>query len=160
MERLNQLLHMQEYMEAVEKIEKFEETRIYCGHGMEHFRDVARIAYMIALEEQSGFQKELIYVTAFLHDMGRAYEYEGHCSHESGSVVLALNWLPKCGFSEEEIAMAVEAIQTHRDREKVTKHTLGDILYRADKLSRDCFTCKAIDSCKWAEEEKNMKIVY
>lgn len=160
MERLNKLLRMQEYMETVEKIERLEKERIYCGHGLEHFRAVARIAYMISLEETSTYPKEIVFTVAFLHDIGRAYEYESICSHESGSVLLALKWLPECGFSQEEIKLITDAIATHRDKKKVTSDTLGDILYRADKLSRDCFNCIAIDSCKWTQEEKNWNIIY
>lgn len=160
MERLCKLLEMKEYIQAQQMIEKFEERRIYCGHGKEHARDVARIAYMISLEEKTAFDKEMIYVMAYMHDMGRAYEYQDVCSHESGSIVMALNWLPKCGFNEQEIEQIVEAIKTHRQKEQAKKQTLGALLYRADKLSRDCFCCRASDTCKWPPEAKNKQIIY
>lgn len=160
MERFYKLLDMKEYIQAQQMIEQYEERRIYCGHGKEHARDVARIAYMISLEEKMAIDKEIIYVTAFMHDMGRAYEYQGACSHESGSIVMALNWLPKCGFKEQEIEQIIEAIKTHREKDKAKEQTLGALLYRADKLSRDCFYCKASDTCKWPSEAKNKKIIY
>lgn len=160
MKRLDKLLHMQQYREAQHKIEKFEESRIYCRHSREHFIDVARIAYILALEEQLKVSKELIYTAAFLHDMGRCYEYQELCSHESGSIVMALNWLPECGYLEEEIKIIVEAIALHRSENKIVPDTLGSVLYRADKLSRDCLNCKARETCKWPEEKKNLTINY
>jgi len=30
----------------------------------------------------------------------------------------------------------------------------------ADKLSRNCFLCNAIDKCYWKDEEKNMDVKY
>lgn len=160
MKRLNQLLSKKEYQEAQDKILELERDRIYCGHTREHFIDVARIAYILSLEENLHLDKELVYTTAFLHDIGRACEYRGECSHESGSVLMALNLLPECGFSEEEIKKITSAIGTHRDKKSVKQGTLGDVLYRADKLSRDCVHCRAKDTCKWSEEEKNNQINY
>lgn len=160
MERLNHLLRLPEYRKVQSKIADYEQERIYCRHGIDHFRDVARVAYILSLEEQLLIDKELIYVTAFLHDIGRMYEYEGKCSHESGSILLALNWLPDCGFHAEEIKIITDAIAAHGKKHKIQPKTLGDILYRADKLSRDCFQCKATDTCKWTEEQKNKGITY
>lgn len=160
MKRLNQLLNREEYQKAQSEILELEQDRIYCGHGRAHFADVARIAYILALEEDLHLDKEIVYATAFLHDIGRAYEYRGECSHESGSVLMALNLLPECGFSEEEIETIVSAIATHRDKKSVKKGTLGAILYRADKLSRDCLYCGAKETCKWTEVEKNDQIKY
>ena len=92
--------------------------------------------------------------------MGRSYEYADLCSHESGSIVMALNWLPECGYTENEIKEIVEAIALHRVEEKIESHTFSEVLYKADKLSRDCIQCKAQDTCKWPEEKKNMHITY
>ncbi|SET50626.1 HD domain-containing protein [[Clostridium] polysaccharolyticum] len=158
MERLEKLLDLPDYKVVLEQIEDFEKERIYCRHGKEHFRDVARIAYILSLENKLELSKEMIYVTAFLHDMGRAYEYKGFCSHESGSVLMALDWLPKCGFTEEQIKEIITAIKEHR--KNGADGTLGKVLYQADKLSRDCFSCKAQAACKWPDEKKNRHILY
>ena len=160
MERFHHLLSMPEYIAAQEKIDKLEQERIYCGHSRNHCFDVARIAYILALEEKLPFSKELIYTTAFLHDIGRVNEYQGQCSHESGSVVMALQLLPKCEYTNDEILQISDAIAVHRRNGAQSKRTLADVLYRADKLSRDCGHCKARETCKWTEEEKNSLIQY
>lgn len=43
---------------------------------MEHFLSVARISYLMVLEKNLDIPKDIIYATAFLHDMGRADQYE------------------------------------------------------------------------------------
>ena len=37
---------------------------------------------------------------------------------------------------------------------------LSDILAVADKISRQCYSCKAIDQCYWSDSKKNMEIEY
>lgn len=160
MERFQHLLGMQVYKEVQEKIDTLEEKRIYCGHSRNHCIDVARIAYILSLEENLPIPKEIIYTAAFLHDIGRMYEYQGLCTHESGSVTMALQLLPECGFSDSEIKQISEAIALHRRSGEQKEETLADILYRADKLSRDCACCKAKETCKWTETEKNRGILY
>ena len=44
-------------------------------------------------------------------------------------------------------------------QEENKKNELADYLYRADKLSRNCFVCKAKDKCKWSEEKKNATLI-
>lgn len=160
MERFHHLLSMPEYREAQEQIDSLEKTRIYCGHSRNHCMDVARIAYILVLEEQLSISKEMTYTTAFLHDIGRANEYLGQCSHESGSVLMALKLLPKCGFNDEEIHQISDAIANHRQCGMQEEKTLAHILYRADKLSRDCADCNASATCKWTDGEKNDVIQY
>ena len=160
MERLHKLLYMQQYKQAQRMLEIYEENREYCKHGKDHCRDVARIAYMISLEEKLDIEKEIIYATAFLHDMGRIYEYQNVCSHESGSIIMAMNWLPECGFSKAEIREIVEAIKAHGKKGRIGDSSLGKVIQRADKLSRDCFCCQARSSCKWPKEMMNMQIRY
>lgn len=160
MKRLEKLLHLEQYQAAQKKIEKCEENRKYCRHGREHFLNVARIAYILCLEEKLEVSKELVYTAAFLHDMGRCYEYDHLCSHESGSIIMAQNWLPECGYTEDEIKQIAQAIAVHREKKKGKPHTFGAVLCQADKLSRDCLNCKAKEGCKWPEEKKNKQITY
>ena len=35
---------------------------------------------------------------------------------------------------------------------------LAGLFYRADKLSRSCFSCPAREKCDWPEEKKNLEI--
>ncbi|MCI5699262.1 MAG: HD domain-containing protein [Lachnospiraceae bacterium] len=37
---------------------------------------------------------------------------------------------------------------------------LKTYLYRADKMSRSCFSCSACKECNWPDEKKNMRIQY
>lgn len=160
MNRISKIRKHPVYQKSLGKIEVFEEERIYCRHNMEHFLDVARIASILAMEEKLKISREMVYAAALLHDIGRCLEYEQKCSHESGSIVLAFKILPDCGFSEEEIHALAEAIAQHREKGMAAKGTLGEILYRADKLSRPCYQCKASDTCKWEYTKRNHEISY
>ena len=50
MEKVQKLYRHPLYRECLEKNKKAEETRIFCKHGMEHFMDVARIAYILSVD--------------------------------------------------------------------------------------------------------------
>ena len=52
----------------------------------------------------------------------------------------------------------VEAVRTHREIPEKAE-TLGDIIAIADKRTRLCMMCNAIDTCKWSENKKNTDIV-
>ena len=45
------------FIEKLDRIEELERDRIYCGHGLGHLLDVARIAYIYNLEENLGFTR-------------------------------------------------------------------------------------------------------
>ena len=110
--------------------------------------------YILALEEGSYLEQDIIYATALLHDIGRLWEYEKGIPHEQASVEIAKEFLTKYGYKAEEIQIITKAIGTHR-KEVMKENALADYLYQADKLSRNCFVCKAKDRCKWSEEKKN-----
>ncbi|SFR94028.1 HD domain-containing protein [Anaeromicropila populeti] len=159
MERVNQILKHPKYLEAMKQLNQYEKDRLYCKHGFQHQMDVARIALLLSYERAVKVDKEKIYAVALLHDLGRIYEYQGKCSHESGSIILALPILFDCNFSEEEIHEIVEAIAGHRERSKPHKSSLGDFIAEADTLSRSCFLCEMTESCKWEQSRKNMEII-
>ena len=123
-----------------------------------HFLDVARLAYIRALEENYSVSKELIYCTALLHDIGRARQYEDGTPHDEAGAVIAEQILKELGFSPEEIQAIVSAIRGHRAETNQT--ILGQLIYRADKKSRNCFSCKAEPECYWSSAKKNMTIQY
>ena len=52
-------------------IAQLESGRIFCRHGIDHLLDVARIMWIKNLEEQLEFDREVIYATALLHDIGK-----------------------------------------------------------------------------------------
>lgn len=158
MERVNKIISSPYFKQAIEKTELAETDRIYCLHGFDHAADVARISYIISLEEGASIQKDIIYAAALLHDAGRFMQYCDGTPHQKASIELAEGILPECGYNKTEIAEIISAIDCHRRGE--TKNRLGEILQKADNLSRLCFNCKARSGCKWSSDEMNMTITY
>ena len=70
MERVNGILKEFVISTCLSKIRCLERDRIFCGHDMAHFLDVARLAYIFNLEENLGIEKEEIYTAALLHACG------------------------------------------------------------------------------------------
>lgn len=137
--------------------EKQEANREFCCHNFQHALDVARIYYILWLEEDKEKalkelanmpkeeSKELIYAISLLHDIGRWKQYmDQHLDHAEEGAVLAKPILQDANFSPYEIDLALEAIRAHRNPHAVG---LGLLLYRADKLSRNCRDCKVRDKC-------------
>jgi len=145
-DRINRILRNFDFIAYEEKNRKAETHRIYCRHDLSHFLDVARAAYILNLEKRLGIDQEMIYAAGLLHDIGRWMEYETGIDHAAASKELAAGILKRCGFSEEEIGELLSAIEGHRAA-KVSS-PLGDLLYEADKQSRNCVSCGARISCK------------
>lgn len=165
MKRVDKIVENEEFKSAVGKIEEMEKDRIYCKHGISHLLDTARIAYIISLERGLLLDKEIIYATALLHDIGRSVS---DVDHEKESVKIAIHILGICGFSAEETDMIATAIERHRKKDGLERieskettadeEALFDIIMRADKLSRVCKYCNAKSSCKWTQ--LNTEIMY
>ena len=68
MENINKIINNNLYKESLENLKKYEEDRKFCNHTIEHFIDVARIAYILVLEENINVSKEVIYA------IGRGYK--------------------------------------------------------------------------------------
>ena len=156
--RVNQIWKHPIYQEQLQALQMLEADRKFCRHTPEHFLDVARLAYIRALEENAPVSKELIYCTALLHDIGRTRQYEDGTPHDEAGAVIAEQILKELGFSLEEIQAIVSAIRGHRAETNQT--ILGQLIYRADKKSRNCFSCKAEPECYWSSAKKNMTIQY
>lgn len=151
-------------MENLKEIVLMESNRIYCRHGMEHLLDVARIAYIYSLEHSLKLEKETIYLTALLHDIGRAKEYHTGVPHEQAGKDLASFILKELQYPEQKIQLILKAIETHRNKEITELHSedkaeqLRFIINMADKQSRNCFFCDAYEQCNWNDEKKNKTI--
>lgn len=164
MERVNRIWHHRGYQECLGKIRVHEEAREFCRHTPEHFLDVARLTYILALEagslpekpEEREEARELIYAAGLLHDIGRYLQYEEGIPHEKASAEIAEGILSDCGFAEEEREMVLHLIRSHRTRQQ--GKDLAALFYRADKLSRNCFSCPAQEKCDWPETKKNLEI--
>lgn len=158
MDRINQILSNALYQSALEKNEEAELERIFCKHGINHLLHVARIAYIIALEDKLPLAKDVIYGAALLHDIGRFMEYEGGPTHETASGQLAKEILEASGYSFDESRVIISAIEKHRQKSD-EENSLNQLLYQADKLSRNCFLCKENARCNWSEDKKNKGII-
>ena len=129
MERVNGILKDPLYRTCLSKIALFERDRIFCGHDMAHFLDVARLAYIFNLEENLGIEKEEIYTAALLHDVGRFVQYEDGTPHQLAGLPFAKELMERYGYEEEEKARILRAIENHRNR-----------AIREEKVSRESFT--------------------
>ncbi|MDF2511676.1 MAG: superfamily hydrolase [Herbinix sp.] len=157
--RYNLILNHPDYQEYLKKNEAAELNRSFCHHDLPHFLDVARIAYIMNLEQKLGYSKDIIYAIALLHDIGRWKQYTQNIPHDAASVELADPILIECNYQEEERKLILDAILSHRSL-GVDENGLKEIIYKADKASRACFHCKASPDCNWSQEKKNLEIKY
>ena len=157
MENVNIILNNKKYKQALKKIEEYEKDREFCNHTIEHFMDVSRIAYIMTLEEGLNYSKDVIYAIGLLHDIGRVKQYEDGTNHDIASVEMSVEILKGTDFTKDEIDVILNGIANHR---KESDNKLEEIIYKADKLSRQCFNCKSEQECYWSNEKKNFKITY
>ena len=157
MNNIDAIMNNKLYREALEKLSEYERDREFCNHTIEHFIDVSRIAYIMALEENLSVSKEVIYAIGLLHDIGRVRQYEEGIHHDIASVEMSREILKETSFTEDEVNIILNGIANHR---KESDNKLEEIIYKADKLSRQCFNCKAEKDCYWSSEKKNFKITY
>ena len=160
MERLEQIWRHPLYQDCLMKNRAAEADRRFCRHNMEHFLDVARIGWIMVLEEGLAVSKELLYAAALLHDIGRFRQYEEGIGHDIASAELASQMLPEAGFDEKERKEICDAILEHCENPSEEKRNLAKALHWADKKSRRCYECTAKESCHWQEEKKNLNLVW
>lgn len=183
MKRVERIRNHPLYISNQQRIDEMEVNRIFCCHGVNHSLDVARILYILVLEQGFSYDKDIIYATALLHDIGRGLQYEENVSHHEAGARMAKDILRDCDFNEDEIAMITHAIAGHHmgrtyseysnDNElqhcPISQSDCGkqdddsmftDLFYKADKLSRNCFDCKASEECYWEQEKRNLQIKY
>lgn len=159
MKNTNKIVLSKIYRDYLNELEGLERDRFFCRHNYEHFISVARICYILKLEEGVDVDKDLIYATALLHDLGRVLEIKEGINHAIGSVDIAREILEITDFSLEEKNRILSCISYHRTKD-AAEDEFFNIFYRADKLSRPCFRCPAYDECNWSYEKKNHEIKY
>ena len=157
LEIANKLLQNKRYSMLCRQLEELEKNRIFCGHNMEHFISVARIAVMLCAEKNIEADKDVIYSAALLHDIGRAEEYISGVPHDIAGAGIASEILEEIGCPEDKKAEIVKLILSHRSSDS-EKSPLEAVFYTADKKSRLCFCCKAQDKCNWSEDKRNNEI--
>lgn len=156
MENYNKIINNNLFKKTMSAINQKEKNRIYCCHSIEHCLDVARIAYILSLENTLNISKDIIYTTALLHDLGRAYN---DSEHSKKSAEIAKQILEECNYPSQEKDQIIFAILNHRKNAE-SLNDLSDVICKADKLSRQCYSCKAQPSCYWKEEKRNQSIKY
>lgn len=154
MERFQRIVWNKRYQEEYRKLIALEQERRFCKHDMEHFLAVARLCYIFVLEQQRNVSKDIIYGTAFLHDLGRVAQYESGIPHNEAGANLAEVILGQCGYNDAERRLMTDTIRSHREFGQ-RENEFAALFYKADKLSRDCIYCKARAECYWPDEKKN-----
>lgn len=172
MNRVDKILQDPFFQECMTRNQVREVSRKFCKHTLQHVIDVARIVYIIMLENSdiklfisehnlSGREqaKEIIYAAALLHDIARWREYETGEDHAACGAEAALAVLERAGFSREETKIITRAIREHRRRGEDVS-VLGERLYRADNFSRACTQCEASRECyKFDDMETGTKFL-
>ena len=148
------------YQKHLTALTRLESDRIFCRHTPEHFLDVARLMYIYSVEQELSISKEVIYAAAFMHDIGRIDQIEKGIPHEMAGAALCDRILPDCGFAKEEMSLIKDWILHHRIKDKGADTPLYEMLYWADKKSRNCFACAAQAECNWDRQKMNLEIDY
>lgn len=159
MERVTSILNHPSFIEYRERNDLAEVDRVFCRHNLQHSIDVARVAYIMALEEGLPIRKDVIYATGLLHDIGRWKEYVEGISHAKASADLAEKILADCEFDPEEIDLILDAIRNHRKGGR-RDTPLSVIIYRSDKVSRLCLECDEIEECNRFSKGDRPKLIY
>jgi uncharacterized protein len=101
------------------------------GHTITHINQVISHSFMIA-EKLPELNRDMIYVTAAYHDLGRLVNDDNH-HIESGKMLREDKELGKL-FSEEEIEIMAEAVEDHRASLKGDPRSVyGKIVSSADR---------------------------
>ena len=163
MKRVNLILHDEQYRVYLLKNKALEEYRSFCNHNLEHMLTVARLVYLLLIENHLGdvISKELAYAAGLLHDIGRWKEYQDGTDHAAHSAALAEPILERAGFDHSEIDLISRAIAQHRGKEHPKSHysPLSLSLRKADKLARLCFQCGTLKDCKSAEKRPHTEML-
>lgn len=161
MQRVEKILSSASYLDYLARNEEKETERIFCCHGYQHLLDTARITYILILENQESYSREIVYAAALLHDIGRWQQYETGEDHALVSARLARAILREADFSPEEENLICQAIAEHRSSCE-PQSVLGIYLKKADKLSRLCSRCSAQAECKKFEAmpTAHKKLIY
>ncbi len=186
MERVDAILGHPLYCRELAVIEEAECDRRFCRHGLTHLLDVARVAWILVLEEELELERDLVYAAALLHDIGRGMQYSRGVSHDVAGVEIAREILgtvePDRRFSSSERCAILAAVRGHRgasdelepacagaDRAGASRadavHAdvdraadLARVIRTADHASRACFACAARGECYWPDEKKNLTL--
>lgn len=159
MKRVQEIFRDPEVAACLEELRALEKDRIFCRHDLDHLLATARLAYIFSLERGYKLDKTLIYAAALLHDCGKTKQYKNGTPHHTAGAEFAKRILSKYDFSEKEKERIITAIREHR-KSGQSSNELSEVLYDADKMSRNCFSCPAKDECDWSDKKKNLTILW
>lgn len=125
MELVERILRHPAYNEYLHLNAESEKDRQFCIHDLQHALDVARIAYIIALERKLDINKEIIYITALLHDIGRWKQYRAGLDHALEGAFLAEEILHDIGVPDQAAELILAAIKGHRRKSKSSNNTIS-----------------------------------
>ena len=148
------------YGKCLERNAAWEKNRRFCRHDLQHMLDVARIAYILMLEDGVAAKtavvsetkrvpiwgKEIIYAAGLLHDIARWREYESGEDHAVAGARMVGPVLDRAGFDATEKDAITTAIREHRTGGRAAS-PLGRYLGKADDFSRPCGRCAARFDC-------------
>lgn len=153
----NKIIRSEEFQALVDQLHELEKDRKFCGHDMDHFLAVARVALIMCYEKGIEADADILYSAALLHDLGRIEEYTEGVPHDVAGVRIAEDILDKIGCLGEKRARILSLIAAHRSSGS-DKESLEYIFYLADKRSRQCFNCAAAEECNWDMNKRNNEI--
>ena len=129
---------------------------------------------MSGQKRRSADDQDRIYVTGLLHDIGRAAQYETGEHHASAGKRIAQRILESIGYPKRWTRETLWIVERHTGRtyrNRITEEgeenadiadsysrQIASCIARADHFSRNCFCCKAADTCKWKDEERNQTV--
>ena len=114
MERVFRIYKDEQFVDCMHKNDECEKERVYCRHGYDHLLAVARLGYIFSLERGYGIDKEILYATALLHDIGRWEQYLNGTPHDIAGARIADEILLRAGFDLTEREVITAAILSHR----------------------------------------------
>ena len=169
MDRVQAIWDSPVYQEHLARIDRAEQQRVFCRHGACHALDVARISWILNLERACGFNRELIYAAALLHDIGRSVQYGTGQPHDEAGERIAADILDgadeRLRFFASERAAILAAVCGHRGASASGSGHSGDdaqalasLIREADNRSRPCYACAARADCYWPDERKNLSV--
>lgn len=159
MKYVERLMLSQTFLDIRKQLDKQEQTRAFCKHGLDHSLDVARIAQLMNLEFGFLQDKEEIYLSALLHDLGRVEEYERGIQHQKAGYEIARKLLGEIQYPLHLWEPVLQRVLEHRHLNICNEEITADnFFWFADKRSRNCFVCQQSQDCNWKTEKKTKTI--
>lgn len=146
MKLVEKVLYHPKFIEYMSLNRSEEVDRSLCRHDLQHALDVARVAYIMSMERGFNLDKEIIYVTALLHDIAKWKQYRTKADHAPEGAVLAAEILKDIGITGSLAETVLDAIRSHRIKGP-KESNLSEVLYDSDKACRICIDCQELAGC-------------